>query len=118
LVPRCDTPEETSMSPTCENFIRAVLTKSWARAFLNLNGLNMYEMVRALAALDPHDLRDLLAMRAVSANQVNMPRIDYAAEVVQTRRLPGTAPGDLQQTGQVNDAQNFLHKPTPLVFEH
>lgn len=104
------------MSPVCENFIKAVLRKSWATAFSALNGLNMAEMVRGLAALDPLDLTDLLANPGSSANQVNMPRIDYAAYVVQKRQLPKTAPGDLSTTGQVHDAQSWLHKPTPLDF--
>src|SRR5262245_36323325 len=106
------------MSPTCENFIRAVLQRNFGTAFLNLNGLNMYEMVRALAALDTDDRTALLNGKAASAIEVNMPRIEYAVEVVQTRRLPKTAPGDLQETGQVQDAQSFLHRPTPLVFEN
>jgi hypothetical protein len=116
--PRKSTSKEDAMSPFCENFIKAILQKSWGNAFLNLNGLNMFEMLRGLAALDPDDLSDLLRTKADSTNQVNMPRIEYAAEVVQTRRLPEAAPGDLQQTGQVQDALNFIHKPTPLVFEN
>ncbi len=106
------------MSPVCENFIKAVLQKGWGLAFLSLNGLNMFEMLRGLAALDPDDLADLMRMKAASANQVNLPRIEYAVEVVQTRRLPKASPGDLQQTGQVQDAQAFINKPTPLVFEN
>lgn len=106
------------MSPVCENFIKAVLQRNWATAFINLNGLNMAEMVRGLAALDPLDLTDLLANKSASSKQVNMPRIEYAAHAVQTRKLPGTAPGDLATTGQVHDAQSWLHKPTPLVFEN
>jgi hypothetical protein len=106
------------LSPTCENFIRAVVQKNWSSAFLNLNGLNMYEMVRGLAALDPDDLKDLLDRQGDSAGQVNMPRIAYAAEAVQKRKLPATAPGDLDETGQVNDVKNWLHHPTPLVFDN
>jgi N-acetylmuramidase len=49
---------------------------------------------------------------------VDMPRIAYAYDVVLNRRLPPTAPGDLLQTGQVGDAQSFIARPTPLVFEH
>jgi hypothetical protein len=33
------------MSPVAETFIRAVLAKDWQNAFLNLNGLNMWEML-------------------------------------------------------------------------
>jgi hypothetical protein len=37
-----------------------------------------------------------------------MPRIDYALSVVQNGALPAIAPGDLQTTGQVQTAQEFL----------
>ncbi|NMM01875.1 N-acetylmuramidase family protein [Paraburkholderia sp. RP-4-7] len=106
------------MSPTCENFIRAVLTQSWRDAYLNLNGLNMDEMLRAQAALDPLDLADMWAQRQAFTGQVDMPRIEYAHDVVTTRKIPQTAPGDLGTTGQTNDAKSFIGKPKPLTFEH
>ncbi len=106
------------MSPLCENFIAYVVQNDWAAAFVNFNGLNMDEMLRGMAALDPDDLDELLRWKAFSASQVNMPRIEYAAEVVGTRRIPKTTPGDLQLTGQVQDARNFLNKPKPLFFEN
>ena len=106
------------MSPTCEAFIRAVLAQNWRDAFLNLNGLNMYEMLRGMAALDRLDLADLWAQQGTFTGTVNMPRIEYAHDVVLNRQLPQTAPGDLDQTGQVGDARNFISRPTPLVFEN
>src|ERR1035441_5643972 len=106
------------MSPTCEAFIRAVVAANWRDAFLNLNGLNMYEMLRGMAALDRLDLGDLWAQQASFTGMVNMPRIQYAHDVVLNRHLPQTAPGDLQQTGQVGDARNFIGHPSPLVFEN
>jgi hypothetical protein len=101
------------MSPVAEAFLRAVLAKDWQNAFLNLNGLNMWEMLRAQAALDRDDLNELWANRGVFERAIAwggqaMPRMEYARDVVINRRLPTTAPGDLQQTGQVGDAQNFL----------
>jgi hypothetical protein len=106
------------MSPTCEAFIKAVLAQQWQTAFLNLNGLNMFEMLRAIAALDPRDRTDLWAQRAQFTGMVNMPRIEYAWSVVQTRTPPAVAPGDLAATGQVGDATQFIANPTPLVFEN
>jgi hypothetical protein len=106
------------MSPTCETFIRAVVAGNWRDAFLNLNGLNMFEMLRGMAALDSLDLADLWAQQGSFTGMVNMPRIQYAYDVVLNRRLPQTVPGDLQQTGQVGDAQTFIGHPTPLVFEN
>jgi N-acetylmuramidase len=106
------------MSPFCENFIRAVLARQWQTAFVHLNGLNMVEMLRAIAAIDPLDRDDLWAQRAASVSSVNMPRIEYAWSVVQARSLPPVAPGDLAATSQVTDAGNFIARPTPLVFEN
>ncbi len=106
------------MSPTCETFIRAVLAQNWMAAYLNLNGLNMHEMLRALAALDRLDLDEFWGQRQtvvamgnipVVGNliNVNFPRIEYAYNVVVNNTLPDTAPGDLQQTGQVDEARSF-----------
>jgi hypothetical protein len=117
------------MSPECEAFIQAVIgaeayatggligPPDWDKAFVKLNGLNMAEMLRGLAALDPLDLADLWAQHAGSAGSVNMPRIEYAYNVVHDRRQPATAPGDLQAGGQVGDARGFLANPTPLRFD-
>ncbi len=116
------------MSSGCESFIQSVLTASgyssgllsgppdWRAAFINLNGLNMFEMLRALATLDPLDMNDLWNQRAGYEGDVNMPRIGYAYNVVNERRLPAAAPGDLLATGQVGDAQNFLANPSRLSF--
>ena len=52
-----------NMSTTCERFITAVQFQDWGRAYTNLNGLNMYEMVRSLAEIDRADLDDLWGQR-------------------------------------------------------
>ncbi len=90
-----------------QNFTTAVQAQHWAEAFTCLNGLNMFEMLRALAALDPAVL-DAMWANSAGASGLNLPRMDYAKNVVRNRALPAVAPGDLQQTGQVTEAQNFL----------
>jgi hypothetical protein len=108
-----------AISYPCMAFLKAMVARSnrWGEAFENLNRLSMYEMLRALAALDPEDLRELGEMRFGWSDKVNMPRIDYAFEVVSERHLPETVPGELRETGQVGDAQSFLTRPTPLFFD-
>ncbi|QLE55452.1 hypothetical protein [Nostoc sp. TCL26-01] len=88
-------------------FENAVKISDWRSAYLNLNGLNMYEMLRALDDLPSGRLDLLWANRLSFMSMVNMPRIDYARTVVVTRRLPKPI-GDLQKTGQVRDAANFI----------
>src|SRR5262245_64773970 len=115
-IPSCVPILEVVMSPTCENFIRAVLSQTWRDAFLQLNGLDMWEMLRALAALDRQDLNDLWTnqtafLGAIPWGRDAMPRMEYARSVVVDRRLPSSAPGDLQATGQVGDAVEFLAHP-------
>jgi hypothetical protein len=85
------------MSPVCEEFIRAVITQNWRNAFLNLHGLNMFEMLRGLAALDRLDLTDLWAQKNNFADIVNMPRIEYAHEVVIDQRVPQMHPAIYRQ---------------------
>jgi hypothetical protein len=107
------------MSPTCENAIKAVLRQDWPNAFLNLNGLDMFELLRAIAALDPADRDDLWAQRAASGGLIGagMSRIEFAWNVVQSRKLPVPAPGDSTAAGQAADARNWIGNPTPLFFE-
>jgi flagellum-specific peptidoglycan hydrolase FlgJ len=52
----------------------------------------------------------LLNQRETYRDMVNMPRIEYAAAVVETGRLPAAAPGDLAETGQVQTAAEFLQE--------
>src|SRR5262245_36764343 len=106
------------MTPTCENFICAVLAQNWRDAFLNFIGLIMPELLRGLAALYRLDLNDLWSQRGNFAGSVDMPRIEYAHDVVVNGRLPAIAPGDLQVTGQVAAARTFNTHRTPLTFEH
>jgi hypothetical protein len=81
-----------------------------ARSLLNLNGLNMYEMLRALDGLSRERRAALMNQRQTYRDVVNIPRIEYAAAVVETRRLSSAVPGDLAATGQVQTATKFLQE--------
>jgi hypothetical protein len=102
-------------SPTRQEFETAARAGNWENAYRLLNGLNMYEMLRALDTLrTAGSLPALWQARQQFQSTVNMPRIEYAYNVVTTRQLPTTAPGDLEATGQVADARSFLQPaPTP-----
>lgn len=96
--------------------IMAVLQKNWKNAFLNANGLSMSDMLKSMAALDRLDLADFMAQQAGFTSMVNMPRIQYAADVIRTQALPATAPGDLDATGQVKTATDYLAKRPRLLI--
>jgi hypothetical protein len=89
-------------------FISAAKSHDWRNAFLNLNGLNMFEMLRALGDLDTDTLDALWSQRNTFAGMINLPRIKYARDVVVNKVLAISAPGDLDATGQVVDAANFI----------
>jgi len=91
-----------------QTFEQNVRNGDWRNAFLNLNGLNMFEMLRTLESLQSVDLTQLWARRTSHGAGLNLPRIAYAREIVLNKALPATAVGDLRQTGQVADSANFL----------
>lgn len=105
------------VSETCKSFIEQASANLWRDAVITANGLNMYEMLRAFKALDDSDIRNFRA--ALTANQtiVNAPRMEYALSVIQDNRLPAAAPGDLDETGQVNDARQFVVRPRSILQE-
>lgn len=105
------------MSPTCEQFIRAVLAKNWYGAFANLNRLEMGEMLRGIAALDVLDRDDLWVHHLNIPIAVNMLRVDYAFRVVRDLRVPEPTPPGVR-SGEVIEAWNFIKSPTPLTFTH
>lgn len=94
----------SSVRRAFENFVRS---GNWRSAYLNLNGLNMYEMLRTLNGLSVMQIDSLWSNRFAFASMVNLPRIEYAYQVVVNRALPAPV-GDLLKTGQVNDARKFL----------
>lgn len=105
------TPAGYTPSVVRTRFEDAVSRRDWGAAYRNLNGLNMYEMLRALDHLSPASRTELVNQREGYRGIVNMPRIEYAVLVVVTRRLPPIAPGDLAATGQVQTAAAFLQAP-------
>ncbi|MDD5036645.1 MAG: hypothetical protein PHE55_18045 [Methylococcaceae bacterium] len=100
------------MSTQRDNFDTNANQGNWEQAFFYLNGLNMFEMLRALAALHAETRKKLWDARIAYQGRFYMARIEYAMTVVNTGRLPASAPGDLEATGQVQDARNFLAQPS------
>jgi hypothetical protein len=96
------------MSKTLEIFKSAALATNWPTAIMYSNGLNMYEMLRGLDSLPRNFLNNLQAQLGNFVNRYNTERINYAIEVVKNYKLPARAPGDLEATGQVQDAKVFL----------
>jgi hypothetical protein len=105
------------VSAVCRSFIDGANRRDWRAAVVNLNGLNMYEMLRSLKALDAADIVDVQAALTGLGGAVDGPRIAYALSVVTTNTVPATAPGDLDATGQVMDARNFVARPTSILIE-
>jgi hypothetical protein len=102
------------VSAPCRKFIDQATARDWKNAVLSLNGLEMYELLRSVKALDKDDvaaLRDAMAKAAVDG-----PRIEYALSVVADKKVPKTAPGDLEKTGQVKDAQEFIKLKLPSIL--
>lgn len=89
-------------------FERSASRRDWRNAYLNLNALNMYEMLRALANLTAGQLNQFWDRRALYENVVNIPRISYARSVVVNKILPSVTSGDLKSTGQVAHAADCL----------
>ncbi|HCK82005.1 MAG TPA: hypothetical protein DIC59_11150 [Candidatus Competibacteraceae bacterium] len=70
----------------------------------------MAEMLNALSGLPKALLDKLIQQRFAYRSMFGMERMEYAWTVIRTRKLPLVAPGDLAQTGQVQDAANFLKR--------
>lgn len=111
-------------SPTRRAFEAAVQKKEWKNAYSYLNGLNMYEMLRALDNLDRDKesrprLKEFWGEAAPYRGMVNISRIYYAYRVVRDQALSIFSPDDLQKTGQVQTAAEYLSRkklpplPTP-----
>ncbi len=96
------------MGTVREAFKQAVDVGSWNDAFLNLNGLSMADMLRALAELPPARMNQVMEKSMSCWSGVNMPRIAFAATVVKQRTIPAQIPTDVASTGQVQDAKRFL----------
>jgi hypothetical protein len=102
------------VSPNAGMFVlSSVNKKSWRQAYVSLNGTSMYEMLRLLDQIDRRDLADFLLFGINMAYEINLPRIQFAASVVLNRKVPPSAPPDVQGA-QASDAQNFLAHRSPL----
>jgi hypothetical protein len=104
------------VSSVCRNFIEQASARRWPDAVTTLNGLNMYEMLRALKALDAADLLSFCGALTALRSAVNAPRIEYALTVVETNKLPTTVPSGLP-ADQVTDARHFVVRPRSILQE-
>jgi hypothetical protein len=98
------------MSLQSDRFLEAAQRSDWETAYYYLNGLNMYEMLRSLNSLSRLRLEMLRLQAFRFASRYNVDRIDYAIHVVESRELPNPPPGDLDETGQVQTAREFLNE--------
>jgi len=103
------------MGQVKDQAVAAARSRDFGNAFLFANGLSMDELLGAMAAVGAPLLADMKAQSASSAGKVDMPRIQYAMQVVLTRSLPALAPGDLAATGQVNTARAFLQRQAGMA---
>jgi hypothetical protein len=73
------------VSTGCRSFIDRANRRDWRAALLHLNGLDMYELVRSIKALDPGDFPAVRTMLTSLGGAVDGPRINYALSVVVER---------------------------------
>ncbi|MEQ1907741.1 MAG: hypothetical protein ABMA15_02915 [Vicinamibacterales bacterium] len=95
-----------------DSFLTMVQATDWDHSFSALNGMSMTDMLRALGRLSRPQLEAAVRNRSSYGGRYNMARIEYAMFVVQTGSLPSVAPGDLESTGQVQEARQFLRLPS------
>src|SRR5216683_987654 len=96
------------MPPPKMRFLSAAKSRTWKMAYDECNGLNMVDMLDCFQEIGPDLLRDMRAQMATYDvwGGPNMPRIRFAMDVVETRKIP-EAPGDLPPD-QVQNARDFL----------
>ncbi len=105
------------VSPACRSFIEHASALRWRDSVVTLNGLTMYEMLRALKALDATDIAAFNNALASVRPAVNAPRIEYALAVVQTHQVPVATSARLPPN-QIGDASAWLKKPTSILEEY
>jgi hypothetical protein len=100
-------------SPTRRNFEALARARDWPNAGIVYNGLAMFEMLPAYAALDPSARVNFKRAVLALAAKVNQPSMRYAFSVVDDMQMPlADPPDDLHATGQEEDAREFL-APAP-----
>lgn len=98
------------MGDITQDFFRAVTSGTrWKEAYDLCNGMDMFGMLRALTSLETRFLTELRArMKTYDVwGGPNMPRIAFAMDVVQNRKVPSPAPSGLPRD-QVDAAATFL----------
>lgn len=105
-------------SPQRREFEKAVKAKDWKKAYKYLNGLSMSEMLKAMDDLPLRTFNEMWDQRANYKWMVNLPRIQYARDVVLQGALPRKAPSDLEagckgknankNSCQIKNAADFL----------
>jgi hypothetical protein len=108
---------EQLKSPVRLDFEANVQAHRWKEAYLNFNGLNMYEMRRAYRDLDSATRTRFWSQKDKTTGNPpipntqadEIPRMEYAVNVVDAAQMPSeNPPGDLTATGQEEDAREFL----------
>jgi Domain of unknown function (DUF4329) len=102
---------ELTMSAVREQFHVNVLTKNYAKAATYLNGMSMAEILPALASIGADHRAPFAAGLIGLIDQINVPRLAFAINVVNDLSVPASAPGDLAATGQVEEARRFVAVP-------
>ena len=103
------------MSAMRDAFDAAARRSEWDAAYQNLNGLNMTEMLLALDSLPEAILRALHQQAHRYFGRYGVLRIEWAFRVVVAQEISRPVPGDLEQTGQVKDAEEFLRAKVASV---
>jgi hypothetical protein len=88
-------------------------SKHWSQAYRLFNGLAMFEMLPALVGFQQSVLNSFWAQHNSFAAPGEIPRMQYAMDVVVNGEVPDIAPGDLVATNQEKWAMEFLNDDNP-----
>lgn len=108
----------TQNSAPRSQFDASVRAQNWADAYRQFNGLDMYEQIHAYAALAAQTRVAFWAQRFTHGNGLNLPRMQFAVEVVNEHRMPATTPIDVSSTQQDEVAREFLAPIAPRMQRH
>jgi hypothetical protein len=100
------------VSLACRSFIDCANRRDWRNAVFNLNGLNMYEMLRSLKALDAGDITSL---RAGASRERATDRV--RALCGREQECSGDGAQRVTATGQVAEARTFQARPRSILVE-
>jgi len=96
------------MPPPKPRFVNAARARTWKSAYDECNGLNMVDMLDCLQEIGPDLLSEMRGQMATYDiwGGPNMPRIRFAMDVVELRKVPDPPPG--LPPDQVQNARDFL----------